>query len=122
MRFTELIIFSVLLAVFSSLLSSFIYQTRKLDEKLFELRRKTDSLIFISESFNKLCAGEKKGFESFDEWEAVCKSMWNLESIEWKKMTAVKGNGENVFLGRWQGPYGSGEVYCKRQVKENESN
>lgn len=83
-------------------------QLAKADSELEVIRRKTDSLIFISESFFNSCKG--KGFSSLDEWEKACAALWKLESIEWK---ALEEKGEIIYMGKWNGPYGSGEVYGK---------
>ena len=85
---------------------------RNKPQKLEALRNHTDSLVFISGSFTALCKG--KGFSSFEEWQRVCKIMWQLESIEWEYA------GGEIYCGRWNGPYGSGEVFAKKQVMNND--
>ena len=109
MRFTEVICFAVILAMFSSLFSSQIYQLIEKNKKLCELRNETDSLNFISKSFCNSCAG--KGFNSLDEWKFVCGTMWQLDSIEW---TCVRNGNCDLFYGKWAGPHGEGEVYAKK--------
>ena len=109
MRFVELICFSLILAVFSSLCSSFIFQLGRLDHQLEKIKAERDSLVFISQSFSN--AGKGKGFASLDEWKQVCSAMWKLEKIEWSNC----GEGEGGLIhGSWSGPYGSGEVYAKK--------
>ena len=112
MRFTNLVCLSVLLAVFSSMFTGFYKEFVTMDRKLEALRNHTDSLVFISGSFTALCKG--KGFSSFEEWQRVCKIMWQLESIEWEYA------GGEIYCGRWNGPYGSGEVFAKKQVMNND--
>ena len=112
MKYTQLICFSILLALFSSVFSSSYSQLFKMEKKLDETRRKCDSLIFISESFSATCKG--KGFSSLNEWEKVCRSLWKLESIDWK---FCNGPDSGLCFGRWSGPYGSGQVYA---IKEQE--
>ena len=110
MRYTDLICFSLILVLFSSTISGLFSQILKSERHIDELRKQTDSLIFISESFYDLCRGE--GFSSLDEWKRVSGQLWELESIE----SGVSGDEENpLFWGRWKGPYGEGEVYGRRQ-------
>ncbi len=109
MRFSEMIGLSVFMVLFFSMISGACKNISELDKRLHELKEKTDSLIFISESFSAACKGE--AFSSFEEWEATCKSVWSLEEISWQKKE------DGIFRAVWSGPYGSGEFYCKRQVK-----
>lgn len=117
MRFAELICFSVILALFSSLFSSQIFLISKMDRRLETIKKEADSLVFISESFLNACKG--KGFSSLDEWKTVCSSMWNLEEIEWsftvteKSSDDEEGKKVGFYSGSWKGPFGSGEVYEK---------
>ena len=80
--------------------------TIALDKELENVQKKTEALIFISESFRASCQGN--GFSSFEEWKQVCGSMWQLENIEWKS-ESLQGN--KIYYGKWKGPYGAGEVY-----------
>ena len=110
MRFSELICLSVLAALFSTMLSDGLSQLIKLEKKLSCIRKKTESLHFISESFKNAC--EDKGFSSFDEWETVCSALWELDSIEWK----IISQGENeIYYGSWKGESGNGEVYAQKK-------
>ena len=109
MKLTDLICLSVILAVFSSFVAGFFSQCIKLDKQVEVLRRKSESMKFISESFYNSCKG--KGFSSLDEWKAVCGTLWNLENIEWEK---YGGEESGLYRGKWIGPYGSGEVYGKK--------
>lgn len=111
MKFYEVIFLSVIIGLFSSSLSGYIVQIRKLNSYIEKLNGKVVSLDFISESFRNVCAG--KGFKSFNEWEDTCRILWKLEFIEWKCV------GQNLYLGRWSGPYGSGEVYCRMKESDD---
>lgn len=73
------------------------------------MKKKTDSLVFISKSFRNSCG--RKGFSSLDEWKSVCAQMWNLETIEW---TYIGKEDDGFFYGSWKGPFGSGEVYAEQ--------
>ena len=114
MRFTELVCLSVILTVLASSLSGLFIQFFKMDRQVELLRKKSDSLIFISQSFYNTCRG--KGFSSLDEWKQDCSLLWNLESIEWEY---VGGVNSGLYRGKWKGPYGNGEVYCKGSLNEN---
>lgn len=109
MKLVDLICLSVILTLFSTGFTAFYSQLLKMDLELEEMQKKTDSLIFISESFFNLCEG--KGFSSFEEWESVCKKMWKLENIEWE---CIEEKEAELYVGKWNGPYGSGEVYGKK--------
>jgi len=108
MRITDLICLSVILAVFSSVFTGVYSQLLKMDKQIEEVRKKSDSMTFISQSFYSSCKG--KGFSSLDEWKTVCAEMWALESIDWE---CVGGEKSGLYKGVWNGPYGSGEVYGK---------
>ena len=86
MRFVELICFSLILAVFSSLCSSFIFQLGRLDHQLEKIKAERDSLVFISQSFSN--AGKGKGFASLDEWKRVCSAMWKLVKL-WRRRRRI---------------------------------
>lgn len=108
-----MICFSVILALFSSVFAGLFSQVSRADRELEEIRKKTESMIFITESFYNSCRG--KGFSSFDEWKRVCAGMWELENIEWEN---IGGADSGLYCGKWQGPYGSGKVYGKCNKKE----
>lgn len=110
MRLVHIICYASLLALSASLFSTGFFETREIDRRIEKLCKKTDSLIFISRSFCNSCEG--KGFENLDEWKQVCCSMWNLTDIHWI-YSEDEDNG--LFYGNWKGPYGSGEVYAKKQ-------
>lgn len=109
MKYIEMLCFSVLLALFSSVFASLIFQFFRMDKELVEIRKKSEAMIFITESFYNSCKGE--GFSSFEEWKQVCTSLWNLESIDYE---SVGGPGSGLYRARWDGPYGSGEIYAKK--------
>ena len=110
MKLVHIICFATLLALASSLFSSMLFELKELDKRIEKLCKKTDSLVFISTSFCNCCQG--KGFEDLDEWKQVCSSMWDLTDIEW---TYSEKDDNGLFYGSWKGPYGSGEVYAKKQ-------
>lgn len=89
----------------------------KTKNKLEEEKWKNESFQFISESFRKTCCGE--GFPSLNEWQKNCKTMWNLEYIGWANaedfMEVQNPEKGKLFYGTWVGPYGRGEVYCRKK-------
>ena len=113
MRLTDVILISVLLGFFSSVLGEAFVQMKKMDLVIEKYYLQTESLEFISQSFCNVCSG--KGFKDFYEWGKSCSAMWNLERIEWE--TA----GDDLYRGFWCGPFGNGEVYCKKQERKDES-
>ena len=110
MRFSEIICLSVITALFSSMLSDGLSQLIKLDRELSCIRNKTESLLFISGSFNNVC--ENKGFSSLDDWKAACTALWKLESIEWK---VIKEGENEIYYGCWKGESGDGEIYAQKK-------
>ena len=107
MKLVHLICLSVILALFSSVFSDIYLQLLRMESRLEETKKKYDSLIFISQSFCKVCQGE--GFSSFEEWEAGCGSLWQLDSIKWECVNS------SLYCGKWTGPYGNGEVYARKK-------
>jgi len=107
------------MAICSALFADSLSQLRKLDRDLEFIKKKTDSMIFISDSFRQLCKG--RGFSSFEEWGQVCKELWQLESIEWKPCDNSENEITEIYCGTWSGVYGSGQVYARKGEKLNES-
>ena len=119
MRYTELICLLLFISFSSSIISTSVSQISKLNKNLEEIRKKTESLIFISDSFSKICEDETADIKTFDEWKNMCKGLWNLEQIEWESCPAVD---KEIYFGRWTGPYGNGEVYGKKAVSNESKN
>lgn len=115
MRLSDVIVLSVILSIFSTVYAGEISVLKKMDNRIEELREKTDSLSFISESFYKTCEG--RGFSSLEEWKTVCQRLWQLESIEWKYVMPVDirgdGNVSQLLCGSWRGCDGVKEIYCR---------
>ena len=113
MRFSDVIILSLILGIFSSLFAGEISALRKMDFRIEELREKNDSLSFISESFYKTCEG--RGFSSLEEWKTACKKLWQLETIEWECVMQGDVHEELLLCGTWQGCDGVKKVYYRRR-------
>ncbi len=111
MKLVDVIVLSVILGLFSTVFAEEISGLRKMDLMIEQLQTEADSLIFISESFYSTCEG--RGFSSFTEWEKVCKSLWQLESIEWKIMPVEGGLEEKLICGIWTGAGGEKNVYYR---------
>ena len=106
MRFLDVILICVILALSSSVFSKQIFSLKKLNDAESQLRACETCLKFVSRSFCNSCKG--KGFASLEEWQKVCAAMWKLENINWDVQK------DNLLHGCWSGPYGSGEVYCHK--------
>ncbi len=113
MRFLDVILISILLCLFSSILAGSVIQMRKMDSVIEDYYLKTASVNFISQSFCNVCSG--KGFKSFYDWKKICGAMWDLDNIEWETADG------NLYKGSWKGPWGNGVVYCRLQENINES-
>lgn len=108
MKFPQILCFSTIFCLFSFLLSAQLFQIRQMDEMYLSLIKEVDSITFISTSFCKSCEG--KGFQDLEEWKEVCRNMWGLNEIDW---SSFKRGEDLIYFGKWNGPYGRGEVYAK---------
>ena len=106
MKFSDVIAFSLVLAIFCSVFSAQLGCIKRLDTEIEKKLMQRDSLAFISKSFCGVCKG--KGFTDFEEWKNVCRVMWKLESIEFEYSEESM---KRLYVGKWNGPYGKGEVY-----------
>lgn len=111
MKLINLIVSSVVLAMFSILICEQFSELKKLSVLENEIRCEYDSCRFISDSFRNVCAG--KGFATFDEWKENCSALWNLNLLEWSCNCI---DDTDLYYAHWSGPYGNGEVfYCMRK-------
>lgn len=112
----DIFLILLLLEIFCGGLSASLKNINRLNEREFEMKKKVESMEFISRSFRNTC--KEKGFKSFNEWQQVCKNLWNLEYIAWAPasefMEDNSMNGHELMYGKWTGKYGSGEVYCRK--------
>ncbi len=115
MRLLELVVFIYLQSFLIFSFSGGLKSCSLLYSKKMEVKNAFDSERFISESFRNACEG--RGFASFVEWQKVCKDMWELDYIAWTEadtfMEIEKPEKGKLMYGRWTGPYGAGEVYCR---------
>ena len=109
MRLIEIIEFSIILALFSSVNQGLFFQFQTIQKQIEKTERETESLLFISESFCNACEG--KGFSSLEEWKYGCTALWKLDAIEWKIEEKLEGP---LYCGKWKGPYGDGIVYYQK--------
>lgn len=121
MKLAVILIYSVGLCLFSCVFSSVLFQISQLDRKILYQKRKTESMLFISESFCNYCGdlnikNEDDFNSSMNEWSQLCERLWSLEKIEWKCSKENNSCG-NLYHASWTGPYGNGEVYAIRQVR-----
>jgi len=86
----------------------------------FDLQRKIDSSKFISESFRNTCRGV--GFTSLNQWQKVCKDLWNLDYIGWSNASEFMVIDESVngtlLYGKWYNNLLEGEVYSRVKNEE----
>ena len=79
-------------------------------------RQKYECVRFLSECFKNTCEG--KGFRNLNEWQKVCRTLWNLEYIGWASSTEFFDddnleNGSDLMYGKWVGAFGEGEVFAR---------
>lgn len=112
MRLIEILLSLSFIFVFSIAIGRFSFAFNDVNTRICEVKEKSDSLFFISESFRKTCEG--KGFSSLEEWQKVCGAMWKLDYIAWSDacefMPVEKGE---IFYGTWRNSSLSGEVYYR---------
>lgn len=111
MKLIDIVATSLAVCLISTILGSAVFQLRKLDASVAEARNRYYSVRFISESFCMTCDG--RGFASFEEWGQACSALWQLGEIGCETVDEEK----YLVRGSWNGPWGSGTVYCK--VQEN---
>ena len=66
---------------------------------------------FISQSFKNTC--KQKGFENPEQWQKVCKALFNLKSISYEPYSTENKIIHAVWCGGENLQKCSGEVYCK---------
>lgn len=110
MRLADVAVLILITGLFCPLYSNQLKVINQLDRKTHQSIQKRDSIRFISSSFRNACEG--KGFSNLDEWESVCREMWMLDFIGWEKLEDAGGD---LYLGKWKGPWGNGEVYCRKE-------
>lgn len=111
MRLVEVILLAVVISLFCGIFCDCLTSIRKLDCEIECVRKKNDAVRFISKSFCKTCEG--KCFDNFEDWKKTCRTMWLLDEIEYG--VEESGNDKKLMVGKWNGPYGSGIVYCRRK-------
>ena len=120
MRFASLLLFSVFMGLFSFAATSEIKLFGETEKRKLQTQRRYESLSFISESFKNSVRGQ--GFTSLVQWQKTCKAMFCLDYIAWTEaenfMVVENGKSGKLLYGKWIGPYGEGNVYCR--VKEND--
>ncbi len=120
MKYFEIILVVIMMTLLSSAMAGSISSVHKVIEKSEKSRRELDSFVFISDSFRKTCNG--KCFSNLEEWQVTCRVMWNLEYIGWADaedfMKVEAEPDEKLYYGRWSGPDGNGEVYCRCHGKK----
>ena len=114
MRLFEVIVISVILCIFFTVFAGAYSSVKQMDCRIEELRNKNASLSFIAESFYNTCEGNGSGFSSLEEWKSVCRSLWQLDSIEWDYAASDR----TLICGVWSGPVSEGKVYYRRKNEQ----
>lgn len=107
MRYVNVILNLFLIILFSKISNESFVCIEKMNDEKRIIENKVCSTRFISESFINTCKGN--GFSSFVEWQANCKALFYLDSIEWKT------EDNELFCGIWKGECSSGEVFCREE-------
>lgn len=114
MKLLDVVVFSVILCLFSSICCDFLSTVKRMDDRIEELHRQNACLTFVSESFYLTCEGDgTRGFSSLEEWKRSCGALWHLQSIEWK----LDVQDSHLICGLWTGPDGEGKVYYRWKKK-----
>ena len=105
-----------IISLFSMVFMNGYGKVKKLSDELKKSRESYEGQKFIYESFRKTCEG--KCFDSFLEWQKYCKDNWKLDYIGFSEAEEfcndykMHSNGQVLMYGKWNGPFGEGEVYC----------
>ena len=112
--FVSLILFGVISLGFGSGLET----CRKLDQRYFSLSKNKTSKEFVTKSFINTCKG--KGFSDLNEWQLVCRELFNIEYIAWANANdfmdvSMANTNEDLFYGAWTLNGEINEVYCRKR-------
>lgn len=118
MKFIDALVFMFFLSLMVFIYGYSLKSVNRTEEAAFKAKQKFESMEFISESFRNTCNGT--GFSSLKEWQKTCKAMWKLDYIGWSEaedfMEVSKSEKGILMYGKWNGIYGSGEVFCRKRM------
>lgn len=120
MRFSTLIVVIVFLGIIGVSVHQAAWYTNELGSRAENTRQCFWTKKFIVQSFKNTCDG--KGFESLEEWQLTCRTMFDLEYIAWcpaEEFMVIENEEDkgNLMYAVWTGNKAlkacSGEVYYR---------
>ncbi len=100
MRLIDLVAAICLMTAFVGAWTSCIPSLRKVYGDFKENSAAYGRDRFITDSFRRMCREEKNSPEEFDDWIAMCSSMWDLEDLTVK--VAGRKDGKTLFICEWK--------------------
>ena len=111
MKLYIVMLIAVFLYLISCVLRNTVFYSEKLEQNVQQEFQSYTAKRFIAQSFKNTC--KQKGFQNFEQWQQVCKALFNLESISYETYSVEK----NIIYAAWKGSENfkkcSGEVYYK---------
>lgn len=124
MRFSQVIVISIITYLISFILDTGLHNSVKLNEIITEKQRNYTEKKFVAESFRNTCQGN--GFENLEQWQFSCRNMFDLDYIAWCDSEEFmidehKECGKKLVYGKWisKDKKSDGEVYCRLSLMEN---
>ena len=116
MKLYTVVIAAFFLCIFSTVIRDSVYYAVKFEQSVNQEFLSYSAKKFIAQSFKNTCNG--KGFNSFEQWKLVCRTLFELESINYEQTFCDSGS-EKLMYAKWTGKSKlqkcSGEVYVKIQ-------
>lgn len=111
MRLFSVSITAIFLCIIFSCFRNAVFFAARLEAQTQQEFLSYSAKKFIAQSFKNTC--KQKGFQNFEQWQQVCKALFNLESISYETYSVEK----NIVYAAWKGSENfkkcSGEVYYK---------
>lgn len=120
MRFSTLIVLLFFLGIIGISIHQAAWCSKELGAREQSLRQCFRAKKFIAQSFKETC--DRKGFETLEEWQLTCRSMFDLEYIAWcpaEEFLVVQNEEytDRLMYATWKGNSAlkacSGEVYYR---------
>ena len=111
MKLPLVVIIAAFLCLVSTTIRNAVFYTRTLEQKVSQEFLSYSAKRFIAQSFKEACNG--KGFNSLEQWQLVCNSLFGLDSITYEEER------DGLMHAKWTGADSlkncSGEVYIKME-------